>query len=204
MRISVKADIKAATRKLRGTQKKQIPYAVRRAINDTAFDVMKEEIRQTDMKFDRPTTFTRRAFKVQKVSKGISLNRMVASVFIQPIQSAYLHYQIFGGTRTPKNRAIPVPTKHLKLNRYGNMPKNKIKTLLANPKNFEGTIKGIGGIWQRTGGKKNPGVRLLIAWEPNAQYQKRFPFYKIGTGKARGVIGRHLRRNIDQALRTSK
>jgi len=196
MHISMKADIKQATRKLRGAQRKQIPFATAKALTDTAWDVAKEEKRQLPMKLDRPTPFTQKAFGVKRATK----RSLVATVFIKPIQAAYLGLQIRGGVRKPKSRAFPVPVNQ-RLNKYGNMTRGKIAKLLAKPDHFSGTINGVGGIYQR---QKKGGVKLIIAWEDQAHYRPRFPFYKIGKGKARAVIARNMKRALDKALRTAK
>jgi hypothetical protein len=197
MHISMKADIKQATAKLRGAQRKQIPFATAKALTNTAWDVAKEEKRQLPMKLDRPTPFTLRAFGVKRATK----NRLVATVFIKPIQAAYLGFQIRGGIRKPSGRAIGVPVNQ-RLNRYGNMTRGKIKALLAKPDHFSGTINGVGGIYQR---QKKGGVKLIVAWEPRTNYTAgRFPFYKIGVGKARAVMARNMRKAIDYALRSAK
>ena len=197
MQISMKSDISKATAKLRDAQRKQIPFAVSKALSDTAWDVAKEEARQMPIKLDRPIPFSMKAFGVIRATKS----KLVASVFIKPIQAAYLKYQVEGGTRRPKGKAMPVPGD-IRLNQYGNMTKGKIKALLADPRNFSGVIHGNGGIWQR---QKNGGVKLLVAWEQTAQYERdRFPFYKIAVGKAKAVIGRNLSKAIASALRSSK
>lgn len=197
MHINMKSDISKATAKLRGVQKKQIPFAVAKALSDTAWDVAKEESKQMPAKLDRPTPFSVKAFWVIRATK----QKLVATVFIKPIQAAYLKFQVDGGTRRPKGKAMPVPGD-VRLNQYGNMSKGKIKALLSDPRNFSGVIHGNGGIWQR---QKNGGVKLLVAWEKTAQYERdRFPFYKIAIGKAKAVIGSNLRRAIDSAMRSAK
>lgn len=196
MNISVKADIKKATAKLRGAQRKQIPFAVAAALTQTAWDVAKEESRQLSLKLDRPTRFTLKSFEVKKATK----HHLVSTVSIKPIQANYLRYQINGGIRSPKGKAIAVPTG-VKLNRYGNMKRHQVAALLSDPDNFSGEINGHSGIWHR---RDDGGLDLLVAWEQTATYRQRFPFLKIGKGKARGVVARNLRRSLNRALRTAK
>ena len=91
-----------------------------------------------------------------------------------PTQAEYLRFQIEGGTRTPKGRAIAVPTSNVKLNRYGNLAggQGRIKRLLAKKNVFQGTIGGVAGIWQRPKrGKRSRGdsgtdrpIRLGSYW----------------------------------------
>jgi len=213
MHISMKADIRQATKKLRGAQKKQIPFAVKNALNQTAKDVVNEEKRQMPRKLDRPTKFTIGGVAIQK-GDWATKKKSVARVSIRPIQAAYLGLQVHGGSRRPKRRAIAVPVG-VALNKHGNMTRGKIKSLLAKPNTFSGTINGVGGIWERghttksgtwsTAEKsRSTNLRLLVAWEPKATYRPRFPFYKIGTGKAKAVIARNMKRSMDKALRSAK
>jgi hypothetical protein len=197
IRINVKADIKAATAKLNSVQRRQVPFATSKALNDTAWEVVKEEQRQMPAKLDRPTLFSIRAFGVDRSTKS----KLFATVFVKPIQAAYLIFQIFGGRQKPKKRALVLPVNQRR-NRYGNLPKGKIKALLADPRNFSGKVRGVGGIWRR---EKNGRVRLLVAWRPEANYRPdRFPFHKIGIGKARAVFARNFRRALDIALRSAR
>jgi len=211
--VSVKTNIRAATKGLRRAQRKQVPYAVKIAINKTAKDVVGEVQRQMPMKLDRPTPFTKNGIAVQK-GDWATKRRLGARVSIRPVQAAYLGLQVHGGTRRPKARAIPVPVGS-KLNKFGNIPRGEIKKLLAKPNTFSGTIKGVAGIWERghyskkgnwvTKGKSRASnIRLLVAWEPRAQYRPRFPFYKIARGKARAVFPRNMNKALAHALKTAK
>jgi len=195
MQISMKADIRRAVKKLKSA-KKQIPFATARALTATAWDVQKEEIRQLPMKLDRPTSFTKLAFGVKKATK----QHLVATVFVKPIQIKYLRFQIRGGTRRPWGRALAVPWGQM-VDWHGNLSRGTINALLDDQDVFSGTVKGISGIWQRIDGGN---VKLLIAWEPRTKYTARFPFYKIGVGKARAVFTRNMKAAIDYALRTAK
>ena len=72
---------------------------------------------------DRLTPFTVRGVHWQGARKAdFKLGRLHSRVYIMPTQAGYLHYQMLGGTRTPKGTAIAVPTTNARLNRYGNLP----------------------------------------------------------------------------------
>lgn len=97
-----------------------------------------------------------------------------------------MHWQVEGGTRFPARRAIPVPIG-VRLNKFGNMPRRKLQTLLSKPNVFSGKVKGVAGLWER---KRRGGVKLLVAYEPQARYRKRFPFHRI--------VDRHVQRTFDR------
>ncbi len=69
MRINIKSNIKEVTKGLSSIQKKQIPFATMLALNDTAFALHKTYKKQTTQKFDYPTPFTQKAFRVDKAKK---------------------------------------------------------------------------------------------------------------------------------------
>ena len=195
MEIQLNADIKKFTRELRGIERKQIPFAVSKALNATAFDAQRGLQKALGIYLDRPTKFTINAVRVKKSEKKKDLIAYVGFAggggFKPPkmasaLPSEYMSRLISGGTRRPKKRAIAVPTSALKLNKHGNIGKTKIKNLLGNSKKyFSGTPKGRGaevaGIWERlppnkkkkTGSssrRRNPNakqqrIRMVIAWE---------------------------------------
>ena len=185
--------VKFSTR-LEKIAKKQIPFTCAKALNDTAFGIVKDEQHALEEHLDRPTPFTKRAFQVEKASK----NRLVAYVKVRQLQGRYLRYQIRGGTRSPNRRAIPVPVKQ-RLNKYGNMPRGAIGRMLVNKKVFSGVPRGRSaeGIYQIMGGRRNRHLKMLVAYEKSASYEKRFPFYAV----AGNHVQRHFRANLRRASR---
>ena len=133
-----------------------------------------------------------------------------------PKQAEYLHFQIEGGTRTPKGTAIAVPTSNVKLNRYGNLAggQGRIKRLLAKKNTFQGTINGVAGVWQRPKrGKRSrggsgtigqSGLKLQVAYESTMQYHPLYDFYDIAQRSVRTHIGKEMDKAIGRALRSAK
>ena len=157
---------------------------------------------------NQPTPYTIRAVQVEKSSKkklitevGFRSKRFgKGKGSVEP--ASYMGLQIKGGSRIPKGRAIPVPTKHTKTNKFGNLPKGRISKLLADKqKYFSGVPRGMdksaAGIWQRMGKKGSGKIRMLVAWEERADYQKRFPFRRI-VGQ---TIKQNFKKRFDYSLR---
>lgn len=130
-----------------------------------AADALRAEM---DVVLDRPVSFTKRGVRPFKASK----RRLVSRVVILPKQWEYLRYQVKGGTRRPRQRAIAAPVaKNVRLNRAGNLPRGKVGELLGRPRTghksvFSGVPRGsrfagaAPGIWERVGNKV-PGQKKL-------------------------------------------
>ncbi len=198
--VSVKTDIRGATRYLNRVQKKQIPFAASQALNDVAFDARKALRAQAVKKLDRPTKFTINGFQVKKAAK----RNLTAIVFIEAKRWKYMKYQVLGGTRrSARGKAIGLPTNKAKLNKFGNVP-NRRKGLIKNAKQSIATINGVSGVWEKRGGKRNPYLVLIHAMEPKVTYRKRFPFYKIVESVVASRFRRHFTKRLAHALRTAR
>ena len=191
MNIDVRSNIAEVTKNLTKVQKDQLPFATSLAINNVATEVAYAVTKQMQYDLDRPTPFTLKAFMSGNRFNGKRATKrsLYATVEAKPIQNDYLIYQVEGGMRLPKKRTIAVPTKNARLNRYGNVS-NRRRGLVRNSKQFVGEVKGIEGIWERTGGKRSPGVRLIHAFEESVTYRKRFNPYAVADKVVRRKFGK--------------
>jgi len=168
MQISVKADTKRLTRYLT-FQRKQIPFATSKALNDVAFDCRSSIQKSLPRRLDRPTKGIISSVQVEKSKK----KNLVATVGFAGLgfrstkwsesPAEIMRRHIKGGIRTPKqfpHLRIPSNTKGggLKLNKFGNIAgkKGKLQKMLGNKDQFfSGIPKGDyskkdAGIWERT------------------------------------------------------
>ena len=179
---------------LNDLEKKQIPYATSKALNDTAFQARAALTAQLVKRLDNPTPFTKRAIRVRKATK----KRLYAEVYVNEIQAKYLKNLYYGGTERPKSRALIKPTKDLKLNKYGNIQNKKIQKLLNNPNYFSGTVTGKGGkrsgIFRRY---KSGRIKQMIMWVDKKEKQKRLEFDKT----IQGVVNNKFNSNFEKALK---
>ncbi len=129
--ISIRTNIAEVKKTLSDVAKTQLPFAIARALTDTAKDVQRLLTAALPRQLDRPTPFTMRAFAVTPATK----KTLTSKVYIKPDQWKYLKLQVEGGVRKPSKRALILP-KSLKLNQYGNMPRAAVKRLLAYKKRF--------------------------------------------------------------------
>ena len=209
MRISVVAETKKLTKHLNRIQKKQIPFATSKALNAVAFDARSFIQKSLPRKLDRPTKGIISSVQVEK-SKKKNLVAIVGfaglgfkSTKWKESPAKIMRRQIEGGTRSAKSKAIPVPiVRNIKLNKFGNLPRTKIKTLLAKPdKYFSGKPKGRdAGVYERIKTKNKRGLKMLVNYEKTTQYQGgRFPLRKI----VEAAVRNKYRKRFDAALRNA-
>ena len=199
--LSVRSDTKQLTAYLNRVQRKQIPFATAKALTQTAFDVRAFIQRALPRFLDRPTKGIIRSVQVLKATKYNFTARVgfaglgFGKTAWKESPAKIMRRHIKGGTRYPNKRAIAVPVKQ-RTNKYGNLPRNKISTLLANTtKYFSGTPKGMSnaGIYERQ--KKK--LKMLVAWEPKATYQGgRFPF----KGIVKLSVAKNYRKRFERSL----
>lgn len=186
--FTVKDDIAAVVRQIDAQFSRQVPFATAKALTETAKEVQRAITDELPRVFDRPTPFTQRGVGMTWATKA----NLTSKVFLKDVQRDYLALQVTGGTRTPKRKALVVPAA-IGLNPYGNLPRGKIKSLLARKDVFSGSVRGVGGIWQRTRGG---GLKLLVAYEQKTIYRQRFPFGAL----AQKTIERRLLPNFRAAM----
>lgn len=132
---------------------KQIPFATAQALTSVARKIQAAEKTALSRKLENPTPFTVNAVG----SSGARRDNLVAKVFVRDIAAGYLAPFEFGGDHKLNGQALLNP-KNIKLNKYGNLTRNKLSQLKAKPDVFIGEIDGVNGVWQRrkaTKGKKN-------------------------------------------------
>jgi len=175
---------------------KQVPYAAFLALKDTVFKTARD-VKKALPYFIQggPVAFTARGVQFKKPPNKHTLH---AEVFIPDEQWKYMQWVIDGGVKkwNRSEHGISMPV-NVKFNKYGNIPGKKRKEGLwrgkldsgggvLTKKQFVGTIKGITGLWQRTGGKRNPSVKLLVSFSHDpVNYKGRFPFRKKVTEKVK-------------------
>lgn len=145
IKISVQHNIDQLVKNLE-TQRKQIPFAAARALNDTAEKAKAAEVREVRDVFDRPTPNTLNAFYVKRATK----QSLTAEIGIKDFAgkgvpaSKYLLAEITGGSRRPKRFEVAlrsagvlpfgyraVPGDAAKIDAYGNMQGSQIVQILS-------------------------------------------------------------------------
>lgn len=131
--------------------RKQIPFAISKALNDVAVMVKDAERKEMENVFDNPTPYTLNSVFFKKATKQkFEVNIIVrneAAKGTPPVK--YLEPQIFGGTRRAKSSERQLREKGLmddnmfyapgagaRLNKYGNISPGQIVQILSALKSF--------------------------------------------------------------------
>lgn len=133
-------------RQLSDLERKQLPFAMQLALNDTAFQTRQEWSEEMVRVFDRPTPLTQRAVLYRKATR----DRLSAEVYVRDEAfkgtppSKYLEAQVMGGSRrqTGKERKLAtagllpsgqfvVPGAGAQLDAYGNISLGQVNRILS-------------------------------------------------------------------------
>lgn len=157
---------------------KQMRYAASQALQEVARNVQAEERANMQRRIKGgPVAFTKNAVRVPRVPPG----QMWAQVIMQDITAAYMAPYEFGGRHKLIGKGITwFNPKHVKLNKYGNIPNNTITRLIGGLVKgrtgakqvarkagiFVGKLKGRGGrstsgVWRRLPGNR---LQLIVAF----------------------------------------
>ena len=227
--ITIKSDLDKLSRTLTDLQRKQLPFATARALNETIKVMEAETIKLMQNRFDSPTKWTLGAFRTIPATKA----RQTATLLLKDraggsdVANEYLRLQEQGGTAKPmpprfgtgSGQALVKPVG-LKLNAFGNLPFKALQKAKAKPNTFIGKVNGVGGLWQRPKPFKAPRgkaramdgavakfrgrLKLLVRFQPSRSYTKRFGYRKNVEAVARRTFVAAMPAALAYALRTAR
>ncbi|MHA0949553.1 hypothetical protein [Enterobacter ludwigii] len=205
-----------------GSIRKQIPFATAQALTSVARQIEQGEKKGLQRKLQNPTPFTVNAVRSTAARKTY----LIAKVFVMDIAASYLDPFEFGGLHKLNGKALLNP-KNIRLNKYGNLSRNKLAQLKANPNDFIGTVttkagKSINGVWQRKKYKKvgkrkkrSPnGIRrearkqrppnLLIRFGNALEVKEHLNYFDRANKMAEALMPSALSQAMADAIRTAK
>ncbi|OVF59574.1 hypothetical protein B5724_00035 [Morganella morganii] len=150
------------------TLRKQIPFATAQAMTAVVRKIEDAQKVAMQRNLDNPTPFTVKSVK----SRGARKSDLKAKVFVMNIAAAYLEPFEIGGVHKLNGSALLNP-KDIKLNKYGNLPRNKLSSLKSKENTFIGDIGGVNGVWQRKKAKKGKKGRKRLQRSPNGTRRDR-------------------------------
>ncbi|MCU6238317.1 hypothetical protein KWH75_14720 [Morganella morganii] len=161
------ANLADLTNQLR-TLRKQLPFATAQAMTSVVRKIEDAQKVAMQRNLDNPTPFTVKSVK----SRGARKSDLKAKVFVMNTAAAYLEPFEIGGVHKLNGSALLNP-KDIKLNKYGNLPRNKMSALKSNESTFIGDIVGVNGVWQRKKAKNGKKGRKRLQRSPNGTRRDR-------------------------------
>ncbi|MGJ7277040.1 hypothetical protein ABM013_14310 [Morganella morganii] len=144
------------------TLRKQLPFATAQAMTAVVRKIDDAQKVAMQRNLDNPTPFTVKSVK----SRGARKSDLKAKVFVMNTAAAYLEPFEIGGVHKLNGSALLNP-KDIKLNKYGNLPRNKLSSLKSKENTFIGDVGGVNGAWQRKKAKKGKKGRKRLQRSPN-------------------------------------
>ncbi|WP_210486929.1 hypothetical protein [Pantoea ananatis] len=200
--------------------RKQIPFALSQALTSVARNIAAAEKTALIRRLESPTSFTVNAVG----SIGARKSNLEAKVFVRDIAASYLAPFEFGGQHKLNSSALLNP-KNIKLNKYGNLPRNKLNQLKAKDNVFIGDVGSRNGVFQRVQSKngkrakkrlkrsangtrrprnKSPAPKLLIQFGNALPVKPVLGYMDRAEKMAGALMPAALSDAVSQALRTAK
>jgi hypothetical protein len=196
MIFTVTLDTKPVIAAVRGIADRQIPFATALALTRTAQDVQAEIRRQMPQRFTVRNAWIQKGVIIRKATKQ-DLTALVID------RDDFMTLQETGGIKVPRGRSVAVP-QAVRVNKRGIVPRaQRPSALKGNPAVFRATIRGVDGLWQRTG-RKGRGLKLLYAMKPSVPIKPRFGFFQTAESVARERFARQFEAAFEQAVRTAR
>jgi hypothetical protein len=207
--ISVRANVKELSKKLSALANKQIGFATALALTAIAKEVQAEETRNIATTFKKPRVFTQRSVGM----RGARKDTLTATVFVKPIAAKYLQPYEDGGVHVLPGKKLLNP-KDIKLDSFGQLPRNVLEKLRARKDIFIGPVKAksgtINGVWQRIPPKDGqkarrgraataaqPGhLKLLIRFGDALAVNKRLNY----RSRAQAIVDRRFKAVFGEAI----
>ena len=189
---------------------KQAKFAQARALTRVARSIQEKEQQNIENTFDNPTPFTIKSVK----SIGARRDNLQAKVFIQDIAANYLEPYEHGGVHKLSGKVLLNP-KNIRLNKYGNMPRGKVKNLAAKDDVFMGSVdtaKGkVSGVWQRKKvrkskkkGSQRGNLKLLVRFGEALPVKQDLGFYDVAQDTFMKEYPGYFRDEVANAFATAK
>lgn len=161
------ATLKELSQQLQKIQK-QLPFATAQAMTKVVRQIEIAQKTAFERHLESPTPFT-----VKSVgSVAARKNNLSAKVFVRNTAAGYLEPFELGGQHKLSGSALLNP-KNIKLNKYGNLPKDKLTQVKAKDNVFIGDLNGVNGVWQRKTPKKSKKGKRRAKRSPNGTRRTR-------------------------------
>lgn len=202
MKIDIRSNIEQFKKDLK-KDAKHLPFATSKAINAVTEKAKKAIDQEINRAIDNPVAFTKKGSFISYSNKY--KEPITAIVGIKDKQSEYLKFTEEGGISRATGKAKPVPFDAIK-NKFGNIPKGKIKRMLSDKRRyFSGIPKGgnrPGGIYQRLGTTRSSGgqrLKMIAMWESETRHNKTTRFGE----RVKVIVDRNMVKELQKQIRSA-
>ena len=221
IQLSIDQDLKGFERFTKN-YRKQLPFASSVALNSTGFDIRQALNKGTLGAFDKPTTFTQKAFLTTKSKKTNLVVHVFAKDKAGSDAARYLRFGVQGGARPPKGferyfSGLPndgttaryfMPTRQTKRDGKGNITRptlKKLSTRVTTGTAFIGTPRNSTrppGLYVRE--KNNKLLAKFITTSSKPTYTGRFNIEAIAGKVVQRRVNQHFDKAMSKAIATAK
>ena len=196
--FKLSSNYKQLERRLNNVQRRQLPFAFSKTLNEVAKRIRKRIVERTyPAAFNvRDRRFANATFKIDFSNK----RKLEARVYDR-FGRANLKLHAEGGIKRAKRGSIAVPSRYVKDRRTGRGVRRSLR-----PREVVDSQKGYKtqrAIFQAYGPKASK-KRLLYSLVPSARISKRFPFYEDADRIIRKDLSRVFNYQLKQALRSRR
>lgn len=197
MQLNVRSNIKEWTAGMNDIQRRQVPYALSRALNDTAVSVQGAEVENVQKVFRNKKNWWNKGNRRTGIRVNFSgKKRLEAEVYTN---APFAQLQEEGGIKTPRKRylAIPNPQSPKYLQKAGG-----VKKALAQPKTFIGSYGGgdNAAVYQR----KASGLKVLFVMAPQANVRPVMNYMDTAMTRAKRDFKDNFAARFRQAMATAR
>lgn len=147
------------------------------------------------------------------LTDNVYLLMNITAEYLMPFEAGGVH---------KLNGVVLLNQKNIKLNKYGNLPRNKLNSLKAKDNSFIGELKGVNGVFQRKKVKKGrkdkkrlpngtrrdrqnqPAPRLLIRFGDALPVQPVVGYQERALRMAKVLLPQEISRALEEAMCSAK
>jgi hypothetical protein len=194
--VQIKSNEKELKKQMGLFQRKKLPIATAKAINEIGAKVVNAERAQIQKRLDRPTPFTIKSVDMPPKFRA-KPSDLSALIFIKSIAQDYLKYVYQGGIERPKKSKIFAPVTSAggeRLNKHGNLIGLKAKKV----DNRKDLFLNRNALWKR---ENDGGLKLIAVAKHFIKHRKLLDFFKIGFGVIKKNYDKELDKQIKKVIR---